>query len=202
MKSWCWDSHERKKMQDRESYIRNLWRPRQLELTSSRQLFPKKMWSLTRLLVILCEKAICHFLNQLHVASFPAAIWTFWVLNFLSDLSFNVFAWGPQTLPPPRPLPLSPPGSLRRPKDVKKKRVKTTVFSCLLKVSNDLAHLMRIGRLIHRNKAATDRKHLNCSIPVWVDNMKFFNEDLRWSVPRFAIKENLNHLWAEAWKVS
>ena len=189
MKSWCWDSHERKKMQDRESYIRNLWRPRQLELTSSRQLFPKKMWSLTGLLVILCEKAICHFLNQLHVASFPATIRTFWAILVLMFLPGDL-----RRPPPPRPLPLSPPGSLRRPKGVKKKRLKTTVFSCLLKVSNDLAHLMRIGRLIHRNKAATDRKHLNCSIPVWVDNMKFFNEDLRWSLPRFAIKENLNHL--------
>ena len=82
----------------------------------------------------------------------------------VSDLSFNVFARGPQT-PPPRPLPFSPPGSLRRPKGVKKKRLKTTVLSCLLKVSNDLAHLMRIGRLIHRNKVATDRKHLSSPIP-------------------------------------
>ena len=77
------------------------------------------------------------------------------------------------------PLPLSPPGTLRRPKGVKKKCLKTTVFSYLLKVSNDLAHLMRIGRLIHRNKATTDRKHLNSPIPVWAENMKFFDEDLR-----------------------
>ena len=82
----------------------------------------------------------------------------------VSDLNFNVFAWGPQT--PPPPLPLSPPGFLRRPKGVKKKRLKTTVFSYLLKVSNDLVHRMRIGRLIHRNKAATDRKHLNSPMPV------------------------------------
>ena len=111
-------------MQDRESYIRNLWRPRQLELTSSRQLFPKKMWSLTGLLVILCEKAICHFLNQLHVASFPAAIWTFWVLNFLSDLSFNVFAWGPQTLPPPAPSLLAPQGPWGDPRGLKRNVLK------------------------------------------------------------------------------
>ena len=138
MKSWCWDSHERKKMQDRESYIRNLWRPRQLELTSSRQLFPKKMWSLTRLLVILCEKAICHFLNQLHVASFPAAIWTFWVLNFMSDLSFNVFAWGPQTLPPPAPSLLAPQGPWGDPRGLKRNVLKQqcshtyfTYYTCI-----------------------------------------------------------------------
>ena len=82
----------------------------------------------------------------------------------VSDLSLNVFAWGTSDAPPP--LPLSPPGTLRSPKGVKKKRLKTTVFSYLLKVSNDLAHLMRIGRLIHRNKAATDRKHFNSPMPV------------------------------------